>query len=405
MSKKALTFIMVFAILLLGAVSFARSISDLPNGKYKAEVLNDSHGWKAYVELEVKKGKVTKVTVDEYNVQTKALKSKDADYSKTMKTNTGYTPKEYYEILGKDLVKKQNIGDVDIITGATHTSDTYKYLVMAIINEGQPGKTIYVDISKYESGNITLSDGVYKAEADKDSHGWKPYVTLEVKNGKVVNVTMDEVNIETNAVKSKDDYYAKTMKSNMGLTPEEYYKVLQNELISTQNIEAVDVVTGATSTSHNFVYLVRAILETGKAGETIIVNPEAYANGNLPLADGTYKVIADKDSHGWKPFVEVQIKRGRIVNVILNEVNIQTNAMKSDDVDYSNTMKGKTGYTPTEYYAILANDLVSKQDIETVDTITGATSTSNSFRELIRALVAEGKPGQTVEVDLTKYAE
>ena len=49
-------------------------------------------------------------------------------------------------------------------------------------------------------------------------------------------------------------------------------------------------------------------------------------------------------------------------------------------------MKDKSGSSPKEAYLALEAALIEKQDVQAVDTVTGATSTSDSFRTLAKRL-------------------
>lgn len=56
------------------------------------------------------------------------LKSFDPEYAANMKDKSGATPLDAYNNLQQSLVSKQNPDNVDAVTGATHSSDTFKDL-------------------------------------------------------------------------------------------------------------------------------------------------------------------------------------------------------------------------------------------------------------------------------------
>lgn len=107
----------------------------LKDGKYKAEYdKEDTRGWKAFTEIEVKDGKIVSANYDYVNKDGK-LKSKDAEYNKAMKDKSGTSPAEYAPALGKALVDKQDPSKVDKVTGATHSSDAFKEMAKKLIDE------------------------------------------------------------------------------------------------------------------------------------------------------------------------------------------------------------------------------------------------------------------------------
>jgi major membrane immunogen (membrane-anchored lipoprotein) len=69
--------------------------------------------------------------------------------------------------------------------------------------------------------------------------------------------------------------------------------------------------------------------------------------------------------------------------------------LKTQDANYEKNMKAKTGVGPQEYTVKLTQDLMNKQDIGSVDTVTGATSGSNEFKELVAAALTNAVKGST----------
>ncbi|HOQ16671.1 MAG: FMN-binding protein [Epulopiscium sp.] len=111
---------------------------------------------------------------------------------------------------------------------------------------------------------VSYKDGSYKAEADSfDEHGWKPVITIEVKDGKISSVDYDEVN-EAGASKETDEEYNKNMKDKVGLGPAEAIPQLEKDLVEKQDVNAVDTVTGATGTTNNFKTMANKALEEAK---------------------------------------------------------------------------------------------------------------------------------------------
>ncbi|EMT39885.1 Major membrane immunogen, membrane-anchored lipoprotein [Thermoanaerobacter thermohydrosulfuricus WC1] len=107
--------------------------------------------------------------------------------------------------------------------------------------------------------------------------------------------------------------------------------------------------------------------------------------------DGTYKAEQPNfDSHGWKGQIEITVKDGKIASVTYNEVN-KDGQFKRNDQQYAEKMKEKTNITPKEADEKLEQQLIEKQDPAKVDTVTGATETSKTFKELATEALKSAK--------------
>ncbi len=139
------------------------------------------------------------------------------------------------------------------------------------------------------------------------------------------------------------------------------------------------------------------VIWNGTTG-TIYLNDASYK-------DGTYKASYDKlDSHGWKAFVELTVKANEITAAKFDYTNKDGN-LKTKDEAYETSMKAKSGTGPQEYTVKLSQDLLNKQDIAAVDTVTGATSGSVEFKELVAAALAKAVSGDTTEAIVTLVEE
>jgi major membrane immunogen (membrane-anchored lipoprotein) len=121
------------------------------DGKYKVEADKfDDHGWKPFVELEIKDHKIATVNFDYINEAGK-LKSEDAEYKANMEPVAKTYPGKYLPELEKALVDKQLIGDVEAVSGATHSSDNFKALVEYALDDlAEVGKTGTASMSMTE---------------------------------------------------------------------------------------------------------------------------------------------------------------------------------------------------------------------------------------------------------------
>lgn len=218
------------------------------DGTYYVEKADfDDHGWKAMVTVIVKDGKIASVFFDEIN-KDGVIKSFDTEYAPNMKAKSGTTPLDAYNELEKSLIANQNPEKVDAVTGATHSSDSFKEMVKEALASSPVG-----------------ADGLFKAaEKDFDDHGWKAIAAVIIKDGKVVTAAFDEINKDDGRYKSVDEEYASNMEGKSGTTPAKAIAALSKSLLDKQEASAVDSVTGATGTATKFKTLMEEILSLAK---------------------------------------------------------------------------------------------------------------------------------------------
>jgi major membrane immunogen (membrane-anchored lipoprotein) len=107
--------------------------------------------------------------------------------------------------------------------------------------------------------------------------------------------------------------------------------------------------------------------------------------------DGTYTAADPEfDQYGWKPEISITYKDGKISEVIFEEVN-KDGAKKRDDEGYNTPFKAKSGVTVGEVSDALVKSLIEKQDISAVDTVAGATASSDKFKELAVKAIESAK--------------
>lgn len=112
-----------------------------------------------------------------------------------------------------------------------------------------------------------LKDGNYVVEASaEDKNGFRPTLTVEVKDGKIASADYDEVKAD-GTKKEADEAYNSKMKELKGTNPAEAFPVLEKAMVEKQSAE-VDAATGATSSSNSFKALAEKAMENIKAGKT-----------------------------------------------------------------------------------------------------------------------------------------
>jgi major membrane immunogen (membrane-anchored lipoprotein) len=219
----------------------------------------------------------------------------------------------------------------------------------------------------------TYVDGTYKATYDfVDSHGWKPTLTVTIKGDKITAAKFDYVN-PAGKLKTKDAAYNASMRkfSKTKTYPSLYCAQLGQSLIAKQNVAKVDVVTGATSSSTNFKALATAALTNAKKG--------IKAPAILVMNDTYTATEAAFDSRGWKAQVSLTYKNGKLVTVVYDYLN-KDNKKKSEDAAYNTSMKAKSGISSKEATEKLAANYLASGS---TDVVTGATSSSKLFKDLV----------------------
>ena len=116
--------------------------------------------------------------------------------------------------------------------------------------------------------------------------------------------------------------------------------------------------------------------------------------GGSGLQDGYYTAQAQEFSHGWKEFVTIMVKGGEIVSVEYNAENA-SGFIKSWDNAYMQTMLHSNGTYPNEYTRYYARQFQEDQNADSIDALTGATSSHSSFQLLSEAVLEQARQGDS----------
>lgn len=128
---------------------------------------------------------------------------------------------------------------------------------------------------------------------------------------------------------------------------------------------------------------------------------------NEAYKDGSYRVEAkDFDDHGWKEYINVTVKDGKISEVEFDALSQEDGHKKTEDQEYKDAYTGAGFETyPADYTEKLEKGLVEKQDASKVDTVAGATNSSNSFKQMMKELEKNMKKGDTNTVTVAVASE
>ncbi|MDL2252872.1 FMN-binding protein [Ruminococcaceae bacterium OttesenSCG-928-I18] len=121
--------------------------------------------------------------------------------------------------------------------------------------------------------------------------------------------------------------------------------------------------------------------------------------------DGTYRAeFANYDSRGYKDFLEVTVEDS-MVTAITYDAILEDGTLKSIDKKYETDMMAVQETYPARYQQDLVNQYLETQDIAQVDTIAGATYSSESFAALFSALQENMASGDTAPLVIENIAE
>lgn len=240
---------------------------DLKDGTYKLEEKNEKNGYRAVFEMTVKDGKITESKYDNINADGKS-KTEDTKYEESMKAKSGVGPKEYIKQLNDSFVKAQSASGVEVVTGATHSSESFQNYAQQLIQAAQAGNTDTIEIDN----GATLKDGTYSLKEKNDSNGYHTTFSMTVKDGKVTESNYDNVNADGKS-KIDDTEYESKMKDVAGVGPKEYIETLNKEFVKAMGEEdgspaGVEVVTGATHSTHSFINYAQQLVNAAEKGDT-----------------------------------------------------------------------------------------------------------------------------------------
>lgn len=108
------------------------------------------------------------------------------------------------------------------------------------------------------------------------------------------------------------------------------------------------------------------------------------------LKTGTYTAKGTKDDKGYTAEIEITVADGKISAVKYDEKD-EAGVSKLDNTEYNEKMKAKSGVSPIEAYPQLQDSLVEKQDVASVDAVTGATKSTESFKTLAEEALSTAK--------------
>lgn len=127
--------------------------------------------------------------------------------------------------------------------------------------------------------------------------------------------------------------------------------------------------------------------------------------GSTSYKDGVYRAeFQNYDSRGYKDFMEITVENAAVTEIVFNAVT-EDGTLKTDDEKYQKDMETVQGTYPARYSQDLVNQYLETHNISDVDTIAGATYSSDSFTALFKALESSMASGDTATVVVENIIE
>lgn len=118
----------------------------MQDGSYRIEELNFGEtGWKEALEISVADGEITDANWESVN-EDGENKIEDDNYQETMVGTDGVGPQDFIPGLEDALVDAQDPADVEVITGATGTSEKFQDYAQQLVDAAEEGNTETIEV-------------------------------------------------------------------------------------------------------------------------------------------------------------------------------------------------------------------------------------------------------------------
>ncbi len=118
----------------------------MQDGSYRIEELNFGEtGWKEALEITVAEGEITDANWESVN-EDGLNKIEDDNYQETMVGTDGVGPQDFIPGLEDALVEAQDPADVEVISGATGTSEKFQDYAQQLVDAAEAGNTETIEV-------------------------------------------------------------------------------------------------------------------------------------------------------------------------------------------------------------------------------------------------------------------
>ncbi|MRI85513.1 FMN-binding protein [Aerococcaceae bacterium WS4759] len=247
--------------------SVEESTEALVDGEYTAVSNEDENGWSVLHVITVEDGEITVSDFNYVNAEGD-LKSEDEEYNTMMEEKSGVSAADAMVQLNEALVEAQS-AEVDVVSGATGTSETFVKSTKALLAAAAEGNTDEINIDELSE----LQDGEYTLTTEADERGWAHQFTIVVEGGVITESKYDMVDADGN-LKSEDEEYNTNMEEGSGTSFATAVEELNAALVEKQSLEGIEVVSGASSTSDSFLKYAELLLAAAAEGNTDPIEAE-----------------------------------------------------------------------------------------------------------------------------------
>ncbi len=131
----------------------------------------------------------------------------------------------------------------------------------------------------------------------------------------------------------------------------------------------------------------------------------AACSGGKTFKDGVYHAEFETyDSRGYKDFIDVTVQDAK-VTTISYDARAEDGSLRTGDAKYQKDMEAVQETYPARYSQDLVNQYLEDQNIDGVDTVAGATYSTESFIALFKALEPNMVSGNTDPLTLPNIPE
>jgi major membrane immunogen (membrane-anchored lipoprotein) len=125
----------------------------------------------------------------------------------------------------------------------------------------------------------------------------------------------------------------------------------------------------------------------------LLLCPACQKEAGTGLYDGYYTAESlDYNNRGWKEFLTIYVSQGRITSAEFNGKN-QSGFLRSWDMDYILFMSASHGLKPNKYPRSYVNSLITLQDPDKIQALTGGRRMHATFVTLAQAALEQSRLG------------
>lgn len=296
------------------------------------------------------------------------------------------------EIVDEFNAVGHDVDKMELVDGTDEHFYRFQRMVREALEAAKTGDTQEIKLGKY-------ADGDYEAVMpDFNAIGWKEYVRLTVKDSQITDIEFNATKQDDSSVLITED--PEQNPSGQSDTPADYYPAIAQSFTEAgEDLNNLTAPTNGTAAFKSFSKLMKPLLASMiSGGEKNVVAPM--------YVDGTYKAqMKEFDEHGWKDYVVLNIKNDKVTIEEYDAIS-QTDQtkLKSQDSELAASMKEKSGIDPAAASKKLTENFdKANGDPYTMDSVAGATVSSNTFRLMVAQILAtsavEGDTENTLEVE------